>query len=77
MKKFICGCDPLAVQRLNGEADPACLPVTAQELARIGIPPHKLRRVRQELARLVTLDPALRDRKVLLKLARKLAAQFW
>ena len=38
---------------------PACLPVSAAELARIGIPARKIPRILGELAALLQADPGL------------------
>ena len=46
-----------------------------EEMARIGIPARKIPRVREELQRLIAADPALRDRKMVLQLARQIAAE--
>ena len=63
MAKLIWGIDPLAVSRLGRTAKKP--PFTKKELARIGIPAHKIPRVQEELERLmeyktVTLDELLR-----------------
>ena len=44
-------------------------------MARIGIPARKIPREQEELQRLITADPALRDRKMVLQLARQIAAE--
>ena len=46
-----------------------------EEMARIGIPARKIPRVREELQHLIAADPALRDRKMVLQLARQIAAE--
>ena len=51
------------------------LPISVEEMARIGIPARKIPRVREELQRLIAADPALRDRKMVLQLARQIAAE--
>ena len=56
MAKLIWSIDPLAVSRLWHAAKKP--PFTKKELARIGIPAHKIPRVREELARL-TADKTL------------------
>ena len=53
---------------------PAELPVTAAELARIGIPARKIPRVLRELDRAARADPRLTCRAPLLRLARSFAA---
>ena len=53
---------------------PACLPVSAAELARIGIPARKIPRIVGELAALLQADPGLADRPTALRLARALDA---
>ena len=50
MARLIWGVDPLAVSRL-GQTETAP-PLTVKQLARIGIPAHKIPRVQAELARL-------------------------
>ena len=50
MARIVWSVDPLAVSRL-GQAE-AAPPLTKKQLARIGIPAHKIPRVQQELARL-------------------------
>ena len=56
MAKLIWGIDPLAVSRLGRTAKKP--PFTNMELARIGIPEHKIPRLQEELARL-TADKIL------------------
>ena len=53
---------------------PDSLPVTAAELARIGIPARKIPRILRQLAELCRSTPALSSRKVMLHLAKSLAA---
>lgn len=53
---------------------PDSLPVTAAELARIGIPARKIPRILRQLAELYRSTPALSSRKVMLHLAKSLAA---
>lgn len=53
---------------------PDFLPVTAAELARIGIPARKIPRILRQLAKLCRSTPALSSRKVMLRLAKSLAA---
>lgn len=53
---------------------PDSLPVTAAELARIGIPARKIPRILRQLAELCCSTPALSSRKVMLRLAKSLAA---
>lgn len=53
---------------------PDSLPVTAAELARIGIPARKIPRILRQLAELCRSTPALSSRKVMLRLAKSLAA---
>ena len=53
---------------------PDSLPVTAAELARIGIPARKIPRILRQLAKLCRSTPALSSRKVMLRLAKSLAA---
>lgn len=63
-------------QPFRGKADSSIvLPISVEEMARIGIPARKIPRVREELQRLITADPALRDRKMVLQLARQIAAE--
>ena len=70
---WISGTNP---QPFRAPADPAGpLPVTVEELRSIGIAPRKIPRVQQELRRLSAADPSLRERRTVLKLARKIAAQ--
>ena len=60
----------------RGKADSSIvLPISVEEMARIGIPARKIPRVREELQRLIAADPALRDRKKVLQLARQIAAE--
>ena len=56
MAKLIWGIDPLAVSRMGRTAKKP--PFTKKELARSGIPAHKIPRVQEELARL-TADKTL------------------
>ena len=56
MEKVIWSIDPLAVSRLGRKKRRP--PFTKKELARIGIPAHKIPRVQEELARL-TADKTL------------------
>ena len=53
---------------------PDSLPVTAAELARIGIPARKIPRILRLLVELCRSTPALSSRKVMLRLAKSLAA---
>lgn len=53
---------------------PARLPVSAAELARIGIPARKIPRILGELTALLQADPGLSDRPTALRLARALDA---
>lgn len=53
---------------------PARLPVSAAELARIGIPARKIPRILGELTALLQADPGLADRLTALRLARALDA---
>ena len=53
---------------------PDFLPVTAAELARIGIPARKISRILRQLAELCRSTPSLSSRKVMLRLAKSLAA---
>lgn len=70
---WISGTNP---QPFRVPADPAGpLPVTVEELRSIGIAPRKIPRVQQELRRLIAAAPSLRERRTVLKLARKIAAQ--
>lgn len=72
MKKLIYGFN---LNRLRRVTEPERRPpVTAVELARIGIPAGKIPRLLQELGRLQAADPSL-DRAALLALAKPLAAQ--
>lgn len=72
MARFVWSIDPLAVSRLK---NPECKsPLTASELACLGIPKRKIPRVEAELARLNT-ETAL-DRTLLPALARQIADQF-
>lgn len=58
---FVWGTNP---QPFRGKADSSIvLPISVEEMARIGIPARKIPRVREELQRLIAADPALRDRK--------------
>ena len=69
---FVWGTNP---QPFRGKADSSIvLPISVEEMARIGIPARKIPRVREELRRLAA-DPALRDRKMVLQLARQIAAE--
>ena len=74
MKKLIYGADPHALQSTGPQPLPSI--VTAAELAKLGIAPRNIPRIRQELARLVDADPALRDHATLIKVAKQLAGQF-
>lgn len=58
----------------RGTSVPDSLPVTAAELARIGIPARKIPRILRQLAELCRSTPALSSRKVMLHLAKSLAA---
>ena len=70
---WISGTNP---HQSRAPADPAGpLPVTVEELRSIGIAPRKIPRVQEELRRLIAADPSLRERRTVLKLARKIAAQ--
>ena len=70
---FVWGTNP---QPFRGKADSSIvLPISVEEMARIGIPARKIPRVREELQRLIAADPALRDRKMVLQLARQIAAE--
>lgn len=70
---FVWGTNP---QPFRSKADSSIvLPISVEEMARIGIPASKIPRVREELQRLIAADPALRDRKMVLQLARKIAAE--
>lgn len=53
---------------------PARLPVSAAELARIGIPARKIPRILRELTALLQADPGLADHPTALRLARALDA---
>ena len=70
MAKVLWGVDPLAVSRLGRKQNEP--PFTQKELARIGIPAHKIDRVQAELARLAA-DKTL-TRAELTQLAKKIAA---
>ena len=59
MAKLIWGIDPLAVSRQGRTAKKP--PFTKKELARIGIPAHKIPRVQEELARLTADKPLTRE----------------
>ena len=69
---FVWGTNP---QPFRGKADSSMLPISVEEMARIGIPARKIPRVREELQRLIAANPALRDRKMVLQLARQIAAE--
>lgn len=70
---FVWGTNPQPFRR---KADSSIvLPISVEEMARIGIPARKIPRVREELQRLIAADPALRDRKMVLQLARQIAAE--
>ena len=70
---FVWGNNP---QPFRGKADSSImLPISVEEMAHIGIPARKIPRVREELQRLIAADPALRDRKMVLQLARQIAAE--
>ena len=71
MAKIIWGIDPLAAIRLHEPAGEC--PLTAAELARLGIPARKRERVRQELTRLA----ADFDKPTLEKLAVQIARRLW
>ena len=59
---FVWGTNP---QPFRGKADSSIvLPISVEEMARIGIPARKIPRVRLEVQRLIAADPALRDRKM-------------
>ena len=70
MAKVLWGVDPLAASRLEQKQNEP--PFTQKELARIGIPAHKIDRVQAELARLAA-DKTL-TRAELTQLAKKIAA---
>lgn len=70
MAKVLWGVDPLAASRLGQPQKKP--PFTKKELARIGIPAHKIERVQAELARL-TADKTL-TRTELGMLAEEIAA---
>lgn len=70
MAKVLWGVDPLAASRLGHKQNEP--PFTQKELARIGIPAHKIDRVQAELARLAA-DKTL-TRAELTQLAKKIAA---
>lgn len=70
---FISGTNPQPF-RTPPESD-CPLPVTEEELRSIGVAPRKISRVQEELRRLIAAEPSLRDRRTLLKLAKKLAGQ--
>ena len=70
MAKVLWGVDPLAASRLGPKQNES--PFTQKELARIGIPAHKIDRVQAELARLAA-DKTL-TRAELTQLAKKIAA---
>lgn len=71
MAKWIWGTDPLAASRLGQKEDPC--PLSAVELARLGIPARKIPRVQAELAR---LSASCRlQRSALLDLALEIARQ--
>lgn len=71
---FAWGANP---QPFRGpENDRIVLPVTTEELKRIGVAPHKIRRVESELRRLIDADPALGERRTVLRLARQISEQF-
>lgn len=73
MAKVLWGVDPLAASRLGQKQnEPPFTPFTQKELARIGIPAHKIDRVQAELARLAA-DKTL-TRAELTQLAKKIAA---
>ena len=70
---FVWGTNP---QPFRSKADSSIvLPISVEEMARIGIPARKIPRVREELQRLIAADPALRDRKMVLQLARQIRAK--
>ena len=70
---FVWGTTP---QPFRSKADSSIvLPISVEEMARIGIPARKIPRVREELQRLIAAGPALRDRKMVLQLARQIAAE--
>ena len=67
---------PISVEEMARIGIPARkIPRVREEMARIGIPERKIPRVREELQRLIAADPALRDRKMVLQLARQIAAE--
>lgn len=70
MAKVLWGVDPLAASQLGQKQNEP--PFTQKELARIGIPAHKIDRVQAELARLAA-DKTL-TRAELTQLAKKIAA---
>ena len=70
MAKVLWGVDPLAASLLGQKQNEP--PFTQKELARIGIPAHKIDRVQAELARLAA-DKTL-TRAELTQLAKKIAA---
>lgn len=71
MAKFMWSVDPLALNRMRSEEGSS--PLTAGELAALGIPARKIPRVQAELAR---LNAATRlEHTALPELARQIARQ--
>lgn len=70
---FVWGTNP---QPFRGKADSSIvLPISVEEMARIGIPARKIPRVRGKSAAPDCSGPALRDRKMVLQLARQITAE--
>lgn len=72
MTKFVWSIDPLAVSRLRDDSPQS--PLSASELACLGIPKRKIPRVEAELARLCAETEV--DHAALAALARQIARQF-
>lgn len=70
---FVWGTNP---QPFRGKEDEhIVVPVSIEEMHQIGIPARKIPRVRAELQRLIEKDPALQDRRIVLQLAKQIAAK--
>lgn len=54
------------------KTDPVFLPVSAMDLARLGIPARKIPRILHELQRAAEHSPRLKERTALLRMARAL-----
>ncbi len=75
MAKLIYGANARRLHQLTRPDETIATPLSAQELADLGIPARKIPRVQEEIARLALQDNCLLDRAVLQKLAGEIAKQ--